>query len=165
MEPPASLIAHVWDFCFVMRRSGILLPVEEENNHMAQQSPVWMSSLIDVVYNCIEAHSSMGPLGFYYNQEGDFWEIIARPTSVELIGGALDGEIVITGFSLDLHELSSAFERVSAINWRAHSFGPYDLDGPHISIEGIYQGHNVFLRVLSDPADDEEPGLQLDMPA
>jgi len=69
---------------------------------------------------------------------------------------------VSPGFSLDLQELWSAFEELADVNWCAHAFGPHDSEGPHISIEGVYQGHHVFLRVLSEAPYDEEPGLKLD---
>ena len=31
------------------------------------------------------------------------------------------------------------------------------------TVEGAYQGHHVWLRVLAEAPDDEEPGLQLDI--
>ena len=38
---------------------------------------------------------------------------------------------------------------------------PYDPAGPCVSIEGLYQGHDVWLRFLAEPPADEEPGLRL----
>jgi hypothetical protein len=38
----------------------------------------------------------------------------------------------------------------------------WEQTGQHISIEGTYQGHLVWLRVLAEAPDDEEPGLTLD---
>ena len=34
-------------------------------------------------------------------------------------------------------------------------------DGPHVAIEGVYQGHEVFLQVLAYPPDNEEPGMKI----
>jgi hypothetical protein len=104
----------------------------------------------------------MGPLAYGYRLEEDLLELIVYPTPVELVGGAVDGAVVIPGFSLDLHMLSAVFERVDALHWQAHSLGPYDLEGPYLSLEGIYQGHHVWLRVLSAPPEEAEPGLRLD---
>ena len=126
------------------------------------QAPTWMVSLVDIVSNCLEAHNVMGPLGFRWWEEDQFWEVIVYPTPLELVGGAADGELVSPGFSLDLQDLWSTFEELIDINWCAHAFGPNDPNGAHISIEGVYQGHHVCLRVLSDAPNDEEPGLKLD---
>lgn len=129
---------------------------------MAEQPPAWLVSLVELVANCLEAHNPMGPLGFLYGQEEDLWELIVYPTPVELMGGATDGAVVLPGFSLDLQALQSAFEQVDAVDWCAQAFGPHDLTGAHISLEGLYQGHQVWLQVLAEPPEDEEPGLRLD---
>ena len=121
-----------------------------------------MAALVDVAAACLEAHSPMGPVGFRYLEEEARGELVVYPTPVELVGGAADGTVVLPGFSLDLQALLVAFERVTGLQWCAHGFGPYDPDGPCISLEGIYQGHPVWLRMLAEPPEDEEPGLHLD---
>jgi len=129
---------------------------------MSSHPSTWLETLVDFVSNCIKAHSPMGPLEYWYRLEEDIVELILYPTPVELVGGAVDGALVVPGFSLDLHMLPTAFERVEAMHWQAHSMGPYDFEGPHLSLEGIYQGHYVWLRVLSEPPEEAEPGLRLD---
>jgi hypothetical protein len=124
-----------------------------------------MAALVDVVAECFDAHSPMGPLGFRYLEEEALGELVVYPTPVELIGGAADGTVVIPGFSLDLQALLAAFERVTGLQWCAHGFGPHDPEGPCVSLEGIYQGHPVWLRMLAEPPEDEAPGLQLDTSA
>ena len=104
----------------------------------------------------------MGPLGFRWRDEEDFWEIDAYPTLVELIGGAADGAVVTPGFSLDLEQLRLAFEQVEDLGWNA--LGWPDGDGPFIWIEGVYQGHDVFLRVLAEAPEGEEPRVKLRLP-
>ncbi len=39
----------------------------------------------------------------------------------------------------------------------------HHLDGPEVLIEGIYQGHEVVLRMLAEAPEDEEPGMLLDV--
>ena len=34
--------------------------------------------------------------------------------------------------------------------------------GPEITIEGVYAGHELFLQLLAEPPEDEEPGMELD---
>ncbi len=126
------------------------------------QTPAWMKALVDVVSGCMEVHTVMGPLGFRWGEEDQFWEVIVYPTPIELVGGAADGELVSPGFSLNLQELWCSFDEVTDVNWCAYDFGPHDPDGPYISIEGVYQGHHVYLKVVSEAPNDEEPGLRLD---
>ncbi len=134
----------------------------ETNNRVSPQPPTWLADLVDSVSACIEAHSPMGPLEYWYSTEEEITELIIFPTPVELVGGAVDGAVVVAGFSLDLHTLQTAFERLDAVYWQAHSLGFHDVEGPHLSLEGIYQGQEVWLRVLSEPPEEAEPGLRLD---
>jgi hypothetical protein len=135
------------------------LPREERD--VAQRAPAWMENLVEVISECVEAQSPMGPLGYRYLAQGDPCELLIYPTPVELVGGAEDGAVVIPGFSLDLHVLLAHFDQVEACQWSPHGLGPYDPDGPCVSIEGLYQGHDVWLRVLAEPPEEEEPGLRL----
>jgi len=135
----------------------------KKETRMVEGSTDWIEALAEIVAGCIEAHSPMGPMKWAYLEKDEgMGELVVYPTPVELIGGEDDGTIVFTGFSLDLHELLAAFESVTDLHWYAHGLGPYDNDGPHVSLEGVYQGHEVWLRVLSDPPEDVEPGLQFD---
>jgi hypothetical protein len=127
------------------------------------EAPQWLVSLVDAVGNRLEPHSATGPLAFRWRQEGDFWEIAVYYTPGEVIGGAEDGAVIVPGFSLHVQELISAFEKVTGACWHSHSFGPHDSLGPHISIEGVYQGHEVWLQVLAEAPEDEEPGFKVDL--
>ena len=88
------------------------------------------------------------------------WQIDLYPTPVELIGGAMDGEVVAPGFSLDIEQLRGLFDRIDAVTWQ--SLGFRAGEGPHVSVEGVYQGHEVFIQVLAYAPEDEEPGMKLD---
>jgi hypothetical protein len=127
------------------------------------EAPQWLMSLVDAVGNRMEPHSATGPLAFRWRQEGDFWEIAVYYTPGEVIGGAEDGAVIVPGFSLHLQELISAFEKVTGASWCSQSFGPHDSRGAHISIEGVYQGHEVWLQVLAEAPEDEEPGFKVDL--
>jgi len=127
------------------------------------EAPQWLTSLVDTAGNCMEAHSASGPLAFRWRKENDFWEIAVYSTSGEVVGGADDGAIIVPGFSLDVQGLMSAFEKVVDLHWQSQSSGPHDNQGPHVSIEGIYQGHEVWLQVLAEAPEDEEPGFKVDL--
>src|SRR5205085_9272692 len=124
------------------------------------EDPAWLDDFLQAVSACVEPDSSMGPLGLRYQEEEGFWEVQIYPTPVEVVGGAHDGELVAPGFSLNLEELRSTFDSITDLGWNA-----LELDypeGPHIYIEGRFQGHEVYLEVLAYAPDDEEPGMKFD---
>lgn len=127
------------------------------------QPEAWLEDLIAGIGNCIEAHTLMGPFAWRYWPEDDFHHLLFYPTTVRLVGGKQDREEVLPGFSLDIDSLLSLFQSIEAVTWNSQGMGPYDDEGPRVSVEGIYQGHDVWLRVLAEPPEDEEPGMELDV--
>ena len=63
---------------------------------MAQHPPAWMEALVNIVVDCMEAHSPMGSVGWQYHEEEALGELVVYPTPVELVGGATDGAVVAT---------------------------------------------------------------------
>ena len=120
---------------------------------------LWLHRLVRAVAESTVADGPMGPLGCRWREEDGFWEVDVYPTPLELVGGAVDGEIVAPGFTLDVEQLRAAFDRIEALGWQSHGF-PHD-EGPRLSIEGVYQGRGVFLQVLAYAPDDEEPSMKL----
>jgi hypothetical protein len=121
-------------------------------------APEWLSDLIADIADCIEADHPMGPLGARYREEDGFWEILVYPTPVELLGGAVDGAVVDPGFSLDLVRFQSIFDRVDDVSWNTHGY--HGSEPPFVSVEGVYGGKAMFLRMLSAAPEDEEPGMK-----
>jgi hypothetical protein len=124
--------------------------------------PDWLNALFDEIGAGITPESLMGPLGFRWHDDEGCCEIDAYPTSVELVGGASDGAVVSPGFSLDIEQLRGVFEEVVDLGWNA--LGWPDGDGPFIWVEGTYQGREVFLRVLAEAPEDDEPGAKVRLP-
>lgn len=120
----------------------------------------WLDMLHDAVSACVEADSPMGPLGLRYWEADGVYEVWMYPTPVELMGGRHDGEVVVPGFSLDLDGLREAFESVAAFGWNA--LGLHHTEGPHVYVEGVFAGREVYLQVLAYAPEGEEPGLKLD---
>ena len=52
------------------------------------------------------------------------------------------------------------FDRIDGSSWS--TLGS-PAGGPPVPIEGVYQGHEVFLRVLAHATEDEDPGLNPDL--
>ena len=126
----------------------------------ATEDDDWLNSLLEEVGSCMEPDSPMGPLGLRYREEEGFWEVWLYPTPVELVGGKHDGEVVVPGFSLDLEQLRECFDSVVSCHWNA--LGLNYPEGPHVAIEGVFQGREVYLQVLAYEPEGEEPGLKLD---
>ena len=131
---------------------------------MSQPSD-WLDALVDAAVGCMEAHSETGPVGVQHLQEGDLTTVHLYPTPVEIVGGEEDGVLVVSGFTLDIKALMSIFEEVIEINWESRNFYPPDPAGANVAIEAVYQGHLVWIRILAEPPDDEEPGMKLDVTA
>ena len=36
-------------------------------------------------------------------------------------------------------------------------------EGPHVYVEGVYEGRNIFLQVLAYAREDEDPGLKVNV--
>jgi hypothetical protein len=121
----------------------------------------WLNTLLEAVGGCLEADSPLGPLGQRYREAEGLWEVWLYPTPVELVGGQHDGEVVVPGFSLDLEQLRERFDTVVALNWNA--LGLTYPEGPHVAIEGVFLGREVYLQVLAYAPEGEEPGLKLDV--
>ena len=103
------------------------------------------------------------PLAFRWGEDEGFWDVMVYCSPGEAVGGAEDGAVLVPGFSLDLRELMSVFEKLTEVHWRSQSFGPHDHEGAHVSLEGVYQGHHVYLQILAEAPEDEEPGFKVDL--
>ena len=132
-----------------------------EPRRPGSEVPAWLDELVEAVAGCLSADGPMGPLGFRHGEEEGFWELVVYPTPVELLGGAHDGAVVAPGFTLDLEGLRAAFDRVDDFGWDA--LGLHDADGPHVRVGGEYRGREVWLRVLAQAPEDEDPGMKLDV--
>lgn len=122
-------------------------------------TPTWLEGLVHHVAATMTAYSPMGPLGLRYRRLQDLFDVLVYPLPLEMIGGAHDGGLAVPNFSLALPEVLSAFTRVDAVNWHAHGVG--DDEGPCVSIEGVYHGWQVWLRVLACAPADVGPGLKV----
>ena len=114
---------------------------------MEEQPAAWLHRLVEAVAGSMTADSPMGPLGHRHRREEACWEVDVYPTPIELVGGAADGEVVVPGFTLDVDELRAAFDRIETLEWISLGF-PHD-EGPRLVVEGIFQGQEVFLQVLT----------------
>lgn len=94
---------------------------------------------------------------YLYGEDDGLWQIDLYPTPVELIGGAVDDDVVAPGFSLNIQQPRGLLDRIDALAWL--SLVLPSGDGPRVSIERVYQGQEVFHPVLVYASEDDEPGM------
>lgn len=133
-----------------------------EDSHSEYEPEPWLEAFIASVGDSIMAQSLMGPLAWHFWQEEELHHLLLYPTTVRFVGGAQDGQEGLPGFSLDVLAVISLFEQVEAVIWTTQGLAPDD-EGPRVSIEGLYQGRDVWLRILAEPPAGEAPGMELDV--
>ena len=120
----------------------------------------WLVQLADEVSARLIPTGVAAPIGCHYhhNHSHDQWEVTLFAARTETVGGPLDGRISTSKFSVDLDGLAEIFDNVARFQWQALSLGQDDELGPHISVEGIYRGHSVWLRIPAVAPERFEPG-------
>lgn len=113
------------------------------------QPPAWLSGLADVVAKAMEplASQELPSLGCHYAKFDGVWEITLFVESTEIIGGPDDGSIKQFPMGIRICEIMNVFQNVTECNWQSQSLGADDDLGPHLSVEGIYKGRMVWLRI------------------
>lgn len=113
------------------------------------QPPEWASSLADRLAEYFSTFDVLSPLGCHICEVGEVWEITLFASRTEILGGAQDGRLRPSRFHLNLSGLLQMFDAIESAYWQALKVGDDDELGPHIGVEGIYQGHRVWLRIPS----------------
>lgn len=129
------------------------------------KTPPWIATLANELSTAIRPFDLLSPLGchLYRNRAIDQWEITLFASSTEIVGGPRDGETTVCRFHLDLAAATGLFDEVLAFHWQTHVAAPDDDLGPHVSIEGVYAGHSVWVRVLGEPPERFGAGRALDV--
>lgn len=112
---------------------------------------VWLQALTDSVAQSIALIDDFAPFGCHFFFAEGVWEITLFAESSEVVGGPKDGAIRKSRFGVHITEVLALFEKVKSCTWQAQSMGEDDDLGPHLAIEGIYEGREVWLRVLAEP--------------
>jgi hypothetical protein len=95
---------------------------------------------------------TLSPIGchYFHNEEPpEQWEVSVFAARTEIVGGERDGQETSSRFTLDLKRVVRLFSEVKRLHWQGLEFGADDEVGSHISIEGIYLGRPVWLRILA----------------
>jgi hypothetical protein len=87
----------------------------------------------------------------YFNEAADSggeWEVtvFAEP---DTLGGRLDAFPLQPATSVDVAGLMTVFDSLDSCRWQSETVAFDDELGSHLSVEGAYRGHQIWLRVLS----------------
>ena len=111
--------------------------------------PEWAASLGDLLAEHFSTYEALSPLGCHICEADGVWEMTLFASRTEFQGGAQDGRQRAARFHLDLSGLLQHFDAIESAYWQALKLGEDDDLGPHIGIEGLYQGHRIWLRIPS----------------
>lgn len=120
--------------------------------------PAWLKKLADDVALQISPSEVLSPIGCHFCCVEGVWEVTLFASSTQIVGGKRDGVLRSSRFNVDLRAISDLFARVDSVQWQALPLGPTDELGPHVSLEGTYEGNPVWLRILSKAPKRFKPG-------
>lgn len=125
-------------------------------------TPKWMSRLANLISRAFYSADVLAPIGCHFhpgNGDADSQaEVTLFVSGTEVMGGACDGRVINSRFMLDLREVMEAFELIESCYWQAQRMADDDQVGPHFGVEGLFEGHRVWLRVAAEPPAQFEPG-------
>ena len=129
--------------------------------------PEWIERMADLVTEAFHSDDVLAPIGCHFHCHDDQlnqpqWEVTLFVSHTEFFGGALDGQRAVSRYMLDLKKVMSAFDAVESFYWQAQSMAEDDQIGPHVGLEGDFEGNSVWLRIAAEQPDQFEPGRTVD---
>ena len=129
--------------------------------------PQWIAKLGHLISQGFHSSGTLAPIGCHFHQndelEGSQWEVTLFVSSTEFFGGPNDGKVAVSRFMLDLKEVLLAFDVVDSVYWQTHMMAEDDQVGPHIGVEGDFEGNAVWLRITAEPPAQFQPGRSVDL--
>ncbi len=130
-------------------------------------TPAWLTSFMnDVLIECIVPMGFIGRVGYRYWEPEDpsnpskSWLIVAYPTPNVIRGSNRnDGTMFVSGFQFNVSKLIEAMTDVEEVVWSNPVKYNGDMDGPELSVRGVFNNKHVWLRFFHMPPSDEPPGF------
>jgi hypothetical protein len=120
--------------------------------------PHWLKVLGDRVASAIYPIDILPPLGCHYQLVDGVWEVTLFASQTEVIGGPRDGSRTPSRFHLDIKALLELFDEVHGCSWQSMTVDEADDLGAHVSVEGLYEQHHVWLRLPARAPECFDPG-------
>ncbi|MBC7819391.1 MAG: hypothetical protein IAG10_21105 [Planctomycetaceae bacterium] len=135
----------------------------------AVQPPSWLGRFANLATRAFQSADKLPPVGCHFHRhEGEEalppqWEVTLFASSTEIYGGALDGSCAVSRFMLDLRVLMELFDVVESFYWQAQTMADDDQVGPHVGVEGSFEGHAIWLRITAKSPSQFESGRVVDV--
>ncbi|QDT80890.1 hypothetical protein GmarT_45380 [Gimesia maris] len=125
--------------------------------------PSWLKTMANQVASLMYDVDMLSPIGchFFHNGSRNEWEVTLFASSTEIVGGEWDGVLAPSKFCFNILKLGEIFEEVESLYWQALPVDYDDQLGCHISIEGMYEGERVWVRVLAEAPEEFEAGRRM----
>ncbi len=140
--------------------------VSNEVEMSGPQPPQWIGELTRFVLRAFHSRGDLAPVGCHFHENDEIEtpqsEVTLFVSSTEVYGGALDGHCAFSPFMVNLVDLMAVFDVVESCYWQAQTMAEDDQLGPHVGIEGRFQGHSVWLRITAQPPEQFETGRVFD---
>lgn len=120
----------------------------------APAPPEWLAGLANQLASRIDPVDQSAAVSCHFADGGeDGWEVTLFLAAREQIGGPRDGQRLFSRFLFELASTTELFDRVDQFYWQPVAIGPADEVGPHVAIEGEYDGRRVWVRILAQPGE------------
>ncbi len=109
----------------------------------------WIEQLVTEVAAQMRCLDGAIPLNCHHFQDdGGEWEITVFGEP-QTFGGRLTRLTYDARYSIDVLGLATIFDVIESCTWQTANIDGADELGPHVAVCGVFQGHRVWLRVLS----------------
>ncbi len=105
----------------------------------------WVDAVLDALEGCIEGY---GPGSFDLRFIAEESHLIVAPATIEMVGGAEDGEEICQQFSIHLAELAKKFDAMPEISW--------DTMYDELHIDGEINGEDAWITFQKFPIEDND---------
>ena len=120
------------------------------------QDPAWIKEFVRSLSSSLLTNRSTRHLGFRYGVDDDNWEISVYPILESGGHEESTGLEESPPFAWNIEDLRSIFDSIDGSGW--YAVPPSGTGCPYLWIEGNYQSHEVFLRLLPSKPDHVELG-------
>jgi hypothetical protein len=120
--------------------------------------PEWLHELANAVAAQMLAVDMLAPIGCHFCEAEGKWEVSVFASNTQIVGGKNDGVLRASRFHVDMQGVTRLFSEIDKLIWQPVTLASDDELGPHISIEGIFAGHHVALRILARAPRRFDPG-------
>jgi hypothetical protein len=130
----------------------------------AEEGPAdsgWLQEFSRVISSSLVTDKATRKLGVRHQEEDGNWTIAVYPLRQTVPPELIEPSASPPGYAWDIQELQSVFDLIEGMGWFAV---PTDrTESPYLWIEGEFQGHQIFLRLLPVEPDQVEPGGEFDV--